>query len=291
MSTEKDTVGKMPALPTAKNLNLATMRSQHIQMSWEEFELMPIKLGWKHEYWDGQAHISPRWQSVTATCPVQQRNVHAPCTMRPVTEQDEQQLITGYVEAFRDAFDFCDWDLEKIQTAARDDIRKIFSEQRGRFLAASRIAVETPSVTDKEKIIGAALITESEGQPPLLDVLFVVPHWHRKGIATALVSAASNALYSSQVKTLESRYLLGNEESRSWHQRFGFTEEPDLLLARTYYHHAQRELRRRETIGDLLEKDRTKLLTERDYWRSQVQALEQIALEQGMEAVLPVLRR
>jgi GNAT superfamily N-acetyltransferase len=132
--------------------------------------------------------------------------------VRPVTEQDEQQLITGYVEAFRDAFDFCDWDLEKIQTAARDDMRKIFSGQRGRFLTASRIAVETPSVADKEKIIGAALITESEGQPPLLDILFVIPRWHRKGIATALVSAVSNKL-PSQVKMLESRYLLGNKRA------------------------------------------------------------------------------
>src|SRR5882762_9921216 len=166
-----------------------SMHSQHLPMTWEEFELMPMKLGWKHEYWDGQAHISPRWLSVTATCPVQLRPVHAPCTIRPVAKHDEQQLMTGYVEAFRDAFDFCDWDPEKIQTAAKDDIQDILSEQRGRFLAASRIAVETPSVTGKEKIVGAALITESEGQPPLLDILFVVPRWHRKGIATALVSA------------------------------------------------------------------------------------------------------
>ena len=36
--------------------------------------------------------------------------------IQPVTEQDEQQLITGYVEAFRDAFDFCDWDPQNIQT-------------------------------------------------------------------------------------------------------------------------------------------------------------------------------
>lgn len=260
-------------------------------MTWEEFQLMPMKLGWKHEYWDGQAHISPRWQAVTATCPVQLRPVHTPCTIRPVTKQDEQQLITGYVEAFHDAFDFCDWDLEKIQTAARDDIQDILSEQRGRFLAASRIAVETPSAADKKNVVGAALITESKGRPPLLDILFIVPRWHRKGIATALVSAVSNALYSSLVKTLESRYFLGNEESRSWHQRFGFTEEPDLLVANTYYRHAQRELRRREMLGDLSEKDQAKLHIERDYWRSQMQALEQVAREQGMEAVLPALRR
>src|SRR5262249_55850810 len=151
--------------------------------------------------------------------------------IRPATEHEEPQLVAGYVEAFSDTFDFCDWEPEKIVNAARDDIRKILSGQRGSLLTASRIAVEASSTTQKAKIIGAALITQSAGQRPLLDILLVVPSWHRKGIATALVSAVNNELHKAGEKTLESRYLLGNEESRSWHQRFGFIEEPDLLLA------------------------------------------------------------
>jgi GNAT superfamily N-acetyltransferase len=212
------------------------MRSRHLPMTWEAFELMPRKLGWKHEYWDGQAHISPSWQSVMVTCSVQPRPVQAACTIRPVAASDESHLITAYIEAFRDTFDFCDWELDKIRTAARDDIRKLLSGQRRPLLTASRVAGETRAEAGATKLIGAALITEGGEEPPLLDILFVVPHWCGKGIATALVSAACNELQATRVKTLDSRYLLGNEESRAWHQKFGFTEKPDLLLARTYYY-------------------------------------------------------
>jgi hypothetical protein len=90
------------------------MRSQHITMTREAFELMPRKLGWKHEYWDGQAHISPRWQPVAVTCAVQPHSVHAECVIRPVTKSDEPQLVAAYVEAFSDSFDFCDWEPERV---------------------------------------------------------------------------------------------------------------------------------------------------------------------------------
>jgi RimJ/RimL family protein N-acetyltransferase len=257
----------------------------------EEFELLPMKLGWKYEYWDGQARISPRGQAVAATVKTRPTPTRFPHTIRPVTESDEPQLVAAYIEAFADSFDFCDWELSKITEAAKEDIRKILSGQRGRLLAASRVATASPSETAAETIIGASLITGSDRQPPLLDILFVVPQRHRKGIATALVSAGSHDLYRAGVETLESRYLLGNEESRAWHQQFGFTEEADLMLARAYYHHAKHELWRREKIGGLLDEERERLVAERDRRHARVEELEALAKELGMEAVLPILRR
>jgi hypothetical protein len=43
------------------------MRSQHLPMTSEEFKLMPRKLGWKSEYWDGRAHITPGYRIVTVS--------------------------------------------------------------------------------------------------------------------------------------------------------------------------------------------------------------------------------
>lgn len=40
------------------------MKSEQIVMSWEEYEIMPWRLGWKHEYFNGMAYLTPRQQSV-----------------------------------------------------------------------------------------------------------------------------------------------------------------------------------------------------------------------------------
>src|SRR5206468_3554338 len=112
--------------------------------------------------------------------------------------------------------------------------------------SASRVAVRVNSSTKRERIVGAALIVEAAPRQPALDILFVSPRKRRSGIASALAGAAMNELHTAGLKTLESAYVLGNEESRAWHQKFGFLEEPDLLSAQLYYRHAQHELQRHE---------------------------------------------
>jgi len=266
------------------------MRSQHIPMAWQEYERLPMKLGWKYEYWDGQTHISPRHNVVSVTVALQPRPICSLWVIRPVLPTDEPELIAAYIAAYSDTIDFCDWEADRIEAAAQKDIGGFFAGQRGTPLPASCVAVAPHSETGNEIIIGAALIIAQGETTPLLDMLFVLPQWHRRGIATTVVSTALNRLHRSGGETLASRYVLGNEESRAWHQRFGFVEETDLLLVRLYYRHAQHELRRRQQLGDLTEKDRTALTAECDRWKARVEEVEAIADQQGMEAVLPSLR-
>ena len=40
------------------------MRSQHLPMTVEAYHRLPWKIGWKYEYWDGQVHITPRYNIV-----------------------------------------------------------------------------------------------------------------------------------------------------------------------------------------------------------------------------------
>jgi hypothetical protein len=89
---------------------------------------------------------------------------------------------------------------------------------------------------------------------------------------------------------LISRYHVGNEPSRDWHRRFGFVEEPDLMLDRLYSAVARHELWRREKMGNLTPSEHEALLSERARWQSQVDELEKVAEEQGWEAVTPGLR-
>jgi GNAT superfamily N-acetyltransferase len=266
------------------------MRSQHISMTWQEYELQPMKLGWKYEYWDGQTHISPRHTVVTVTVRVQPRTANTPHTIRPVLPPDEPELIAAYIAAYSDTIDFCDWQADQIEAAAQKDIPNFFIAKRGAPLPASCVAVAPHPETGAPRVIGAALIIAQEEQPPLLDMLFVLPEFHRQGIATTLASTALNILHQSGVETLASRYALGNEESRAWHQRFGFVEELDVTLARLYYRHAQHELQRRQQIGDLTEQDRELLTAECQRWHDRVEELEAIADRDGVEAVMPGLR-
>ncbi len=266
------------------------MRSQHIPMTWQEYELQPMQLGWKYEYWDGQTHISPRHNVVTVTVRVQPRTVNTSCTIRPVLASDEPELIAAYIAAYSDTIDFCDWQIEQIEAAAQKDIANFFAAKRGTPLPASCVAVAPHHQHHTPSVVGAALIIGQEEQPPLLDMLFVLPEFHRRGIATALVATALDTLHGSGAEILLSRYMLGNEESRVWHQHFGFIEEPDVMLARLYYRHAQHELQRQQQSGNLSEKDREVLSVECARWHARVEELEAIADTHGIEAVMPVLR-
>jgi RimJ/RimL family protein N-acetyltransferase len=263
------------------------MRSQHIPMTIEEFRRVPRKLGWKYEYWDGQTHISPSHQIVTVSIEVKPRAVTSLCQLRAVNQADAPHLSAIYFVAFSNTIEYCDWKPEEIQETAREDVHDFFAGKRGKPHPASRIAV----APDEDSVVGAALIVENEDGTPFLDILFVTPEWQHQGVGTALVSSAINELYQAGVKRLESSYMLGNEESQAWHRKFGFVEVPDLFLARWYYRHAQYELRRREQIGDLTSAEHDKLSATVNQWKAEVDELERIAEQKGMEAVLPILRR
>jgi GNAT superfamily N-acetyltransferase len=267
---------------------IITMRSQHIAMPIEEFRLMPWKLGWKYEYWDGQAHITPREQIVTVTVEVTPHPIHSRFRLRPVETSDAACLIEVYFAAFRGTIEYCDWKSEKVVASANDNIRGFFSGKSGKVLLVSRLAVDVSA--GEEHLTGAALAVAQDDGSPLLRLLFVRPEYQRQGLATTLVSAVMNELHKIGVKTLTSRYMLGNESSQAWHRTFGFVEEPDLSLARLLYHHASHEFRRHEQLGGLSEKDQQALMSEKEYWKSQVDELQRIADQNGLEAVLPLLR-
>lgn len=262
------------------------MKSQTIPMSIDDFHVMPWKLGWKYEYWDGAAQISPRHTALaTAVVNVEPRPVHAPCLLRPVQEADIPLLLPAYLRAFADTIDYCDYSLEQITDAARRNLHTFFSGKRGDPLPASHVALAP--VQEGPTVIGTAHLVMKPRGYPFLDLLFVVPEWHRQGVAMALVATAMNALHADGQSILKSRYMLGNEESRQWHQHFGFVEEMDLYLVRHYYAHALHEWERHEQLGDLPAAELAQLQADRDAWYARVAALETRADANGLASVLP----
>ena len=205
------------------------MRSRHLAMTLEEFRLLRLlerEPGWKYEYWNGRAHISPRHQVVTTSLNIEPRSCRYPCQIRPVEEKYEAELISAYLAAFRDTIEYCDWEEDKIADSARKSVVGFLGGERGKPLPASRLALVFHPETEERVVGGAALLVEMDDGCPLLDVLLVSPEWQRRGLATALVSSAIDQLHGSGYRRLTSRYMLGNDESEAWHGKFGFAAHP-----------------------------------------------------------------
>ncbi|MGH9836140.1 MAG: GNAT family N-acetyltransferase [Blastocatellia bacterium] len=265
------------------------MRSRSIPMTVEEYHLLPFEPGWKCEYWDGQAHYTPRYHAVVATVAVTPREVNSGCLLRQPVEPDIERLEPVYVAAFRQTIEYFGYSREQVAQAARRDLTGYFAAKHGEPNPASCVAVVPGSNPDDESLAGLAMITSTENGP-LLYLLFVAPEWQRGGLATAMVAATINELHHQGEKTLTSKYHIGNEASLAWHQRFGFVEEPDLRRARLYQQHFGHELWRREKIGDLTAEERERLVAENARWKAEVERLERIEDELGYEAVTPDLR-
>jgi GNAT superfamily N-acetyltransferase len=263
------------------------MRSQHFPISFEEWERLPRPPGWKHEYFDGCAHITPSHQHALTTAAVAPRPVNAPCALRPVVPEDEASLLAVYLEAFADDPVFCDYSDEQFCEAAMRDLHESFAGRRAPLLAASHVAVAADA--GGAHVEGAALLSADREYGPVLDLLFVRPAWQRRGLATALVASAMNDLHRDGERTLTSSYHLANLTSQAWHRAFGFVERPDLRYAQAYYRHARHELSRREASGGLTTVARAALQAEIAYWRDQVAALERLAEEQDFWAAYPRL--
>lgn len=203
------------------------MRSRHTLMSLAEFRLLPQDPGWRYEYFDEMAHVTPRARFATVRVGVGSRPLEPPLPLRSVLASDREELVAAYVAAFADSAEYCDVPPEGISRSAQENIRAFYAGDRGEALPSSCVAVDKAAESPVEVVAGAALVTRAKDGCPLLDMLFVRPRWQRRGLAAALVSWSLRELLAHGEATLRSRYLLANEPSRAWHRHFGFTEEPD----------------------------------------------------------------
>ncbi len=253
-------------------------------MSWEEFERSPARFGWKHEYWDGCAHLTPMETHVCASVKVEHREfqIRQRFASRPVTADDAEALIACFVETFEDGVEFCDWRPEDILRQARRKITGYFVGRQGAASDVSRCAL-----TDNGEVIAAALIAEHT-DAAVLDLLMVRPRFRRQGLAQASAGHAMNELYARGIRTLRSMYAICNEQSTAWHEGFGFRELPDLGLANLRRSYFAGEMRRCEVDASVSAAERERLCRQYDFWKLRAAELEAICERDGFDAVTPL---
>jgi predicted N-acetyltransferase YhbS len=233
-------------------------------MSFAAFERLPHRLGWKHEYYGGKAHIRPAHMGVTLVLDLTPRTGRRRAGMRPVTPDDARALEKPFLAAFAQAPEYVGYPAREYKQKATAYLAGFFREVRGDWSPASVVA-ETGGV-----IIGAALIKQ-QTRGPLLDCLFVHP-WHgRQGWATALVTRVVQALLVEGASALQSHVHLANEASLAWHSRFGFREIPDYWVASYRARFYAHELERRK---DLSEAERVALGQVVDFWLAEADRLD-----------------
>jgi RimJ/RimL family protein N-acetyltransferase len=247
-------------------------------MSLEEFHRLPFRPAWKQEYFRGRLVETPRQAVVHATIPITPRPMASPVPLRPAIAGDEQELLPCFVAAFKGAFEYCDYTRPMVVKSARACLHHFFQGPFHRWLPVSCVALGPPKTARAGKPIGAALVMAQEEDWALLDMIFVMPSLQRRGLATVLVAAVLEGLGQlGGYRTLVSRYHLGNEPSRDWHQRFGFAEEPDLQLAQLYLRAATHELTRLRQSGQLTAESEHQLENDRARWQTETDRLESLA--------------
>jgi len=240
------------------------MKRKTVPMSFAEYDLLERPFGWKVEYWDGQAHFTPREIGITTRIDLLPRHLQQNHALIPVHPFYTEQMIAGYFEVFADSVEFCGWSEEQVQESAEKCIGHYFSEKKGEALPASIIVLEPNS----QKLAGLALFILNKEQKPHLELLYVRPQFQGKGMATGMVSWGMNCLIESNLQELFSTYHICNQESRLWHHKFGFRDIYDPYYIRLKFSWLNQEIWRMETLG--LAEGVDDLIEERDEWESQL---------------------
>lgn len=251
------------------------MKRKNIPMSVAEYEVMAYPFGWKAEYWDGQARLTPREMGVTTRIDLTPRaltqtSTEQQRTLIPAEATYADQMIAGYFEAFADSVEFCDWPIAEIQKSAERGIGRYLSGKRGDPLPASVIALEP----NTQKLAGLALFVLRAEQRPRLDLLYVLPPFQRQGIATAMVTWGMNCLLKSKFQELFSAYHICNDQSRQWHHKLGFQDVYDPYYIRIRVGWLKHEIWRREASKELTGLEA--LIYEEEQWQSQLEEIDRL---------------
>jgi L-amino acid N-acyltransferase YncA len=240
-------------------------------MSFGAFQRLPRRVGWKHEYYDGMAHLRPAPVMVTFRLALTRARglPRGRPGIRRVAPADAAALEAPFLAAFATAPEYATYEARRFRRTAAEYFRAFFGNAGCDWSDVSVLA-EADGVP-----VGAALV-KACASGPLLDCLFVHPDHGRRGLATALAARVVRALRRRGERQLLSRAMLANEASLRWHHRFGFSEVPDLRVASYRRLCYEYEVDRHRELNDLPEAELARLVETATHWRKETWRLQQM---------------
>jgi len=241
----------------------------HRRMSWAAFERISRQPGWKYEYIDGKAHITPAHTVVSFLLDLAPRECKGPPGIRSLIEADQDALLPPFLDAFHQTPEYAGYRARAFKKSALRYLRGFFGNVRGQRSPLSVV------IEKKGQIIAAALIKRGQ-RFPLLDSLFVCSRYRRDGLATSMVNRVVNSLLEQGEAKLVSYALLANDLSLAWHHHFGFQEVPDLWVASDRWHAYAHQLDVHQQANDLADRDLAELAERTAFWRAEVDRLREL---------------
>ena len=189
-----------------------------LPMSIDEYHVMPHRLGWKHEYYDGAARLQPSMSAYTeyewpAGGASEQLDPVAGVAVRDARADDEAALIALYEAAFEDGPDHAGYPADAYRTEAG----KAADISRARIHVAESGSALLGAIRLRDRFVDG---TSSATIEPVM----VRPEARRQGIASALLRRAIESSTALGIQRITSGAHLANAPSVAWHERLGFVE-------------------------------------------------------------------
>jgi GNAT superfamily N-acetyltransferase len=223
------------------------MPTVELALSWEQFHQLPRNAGYKYEYLEGKAVLTPRAKHYHALLDLHSfrpagQQPQEQVTFRPMVVDDFLPLEVPFKAAFHRIQPFGSLDDALQREAAHQCLQRTRTGGDGPWIKEASFVAMSPEDEHRGAILITLLpagapdewdsyywstpppedsITQRRGRPHLTWV-FVSPHCAGYSIGTALLSASVHALVGLGYRQLATTFMLGNESSMLWHWRNGF---------------------------------------------------------------------
>jgi GNAT superfamily N-acetyltransferase len=224
------------------------LKSHSIPMGLEEYERIPHRPGWKHEYWNGRLRLSPNHRvSVYSRTTNDSTDTNGTnLETRFLLDLEPKAFTSAFTVSFAGTMDFVDQSSIEVRAFAKKFWNQLTTGVRGAVHPAS-LAFVSPG--RKPRVLSLLIFVERDPGEVLLDCVFTRPEWQGDGLATELLALALPKLLETGTQTIWSGVFDGNLESRAWHERNGFSLATDLMQTTSMVHRLRHEQHRLELLG------------------------------------------